>query len=282
MSRLLRANFARLWKSKIFWIGMIFMFGSGVIAVVSRYRQTIRYPDYPYAISDILFVGGPFIILVAAVFTGFFIGTEYSDGTIRNKLIVGQSRPAVYFSNLIVCLSAVLLMHLIFILVIVGIGFPLLGNNQLSLSEIMSFLLCSIVAVFALTSIFYLMSMLIHSKSHGAISAFIVANILLVSAMMIMSALNEPEYYDAMDYTVTDDTGNIQNYHTDREKNPYYIAGTQREIYEFLYDFLPGCQLWQITLQTAPHLAYFPIYSLGVIVVMTASGVCFFCKKDLK
>ena len=47
--------------------------------------------------------------LVAAILTSMFIGSEYSDGTIRNKLVVGHSRMRIYLANLIVCSVACVL-----------------------------------------------------------------------------------------------------------------------------------------------------------------------------
>lgn len=59
-----------------------------------------------------LFEGLPLMGLVSAIFTSLFIGSEYSDGTIRNKLVVGHSRMRIYLANLIVCSIASILISL--------------------------------------------------------------------------------------------------------------------------------------------------------------------------
>ena len=40
--------------------------------------------------------------IIIAIFTGLFLGVEYSDGAIRNKITIGHKRINIYLSNLIV------------------------------------------------------------------------------------------------------------------------------------------------------------------------------------
>ena len=64
---------------------------------------------------------------------------------------------------------------------------------------------------------------------------------LLFMGIHIVSSLNEPEYYSAYSYTENGIT--VQE---DESKNPNYLSGTKRKVYEFLNDFTPGGQLFQI------------------------------------
>jgi hypothetical protein len=61
-----------------------------------------------------------------------------------------------------------------------------------------------------------------------------------------------------------------------------YVSGTKRTVYEFLYDFLPGCQMRQIAEQNPENPERLPLYSLLITVVTTACGIFFFRRKDLK
>ena len=102
MSKLLSANFIRLKKDKFFWSGLVFMLAAGIFFPVMRYMD-MRQTQTINRIDNGFFGCALFIGIVMAVFCSLFIGTEYSEGTIRNKIIIGQKRGTVYLSNFITC-----------------------------------------------------------------------------------------------------------------------------------------------------------------------------------
>ena len=275
MSKLLRANFARLPKSAIFWIGMVYSLGIGYIAALSITNEHVH-------IDDVLFSNCIFMPIVAAVFIVLFIGTEYRDGTIRNKLIVGHTRISVYISNFIVCTAALLIMYITNLAVIVGIGFANGGSMGTPIDSLFLFGRISMVTLIALSAFFLLISMLVHNKASGCVAAIIISVVFLVSAMTISARLRAPEYYDEYNVVFMDESGEIQKEHGTKIKNPNYMTGTKREIYKFLYDFLPGCQMLQIAGQDPEHPERLPLYSLSIIIVTTACGTFFFQRKNLK
>lgn len=86
-----------------------------------------------YSNTDaLIFVGGLYLIFAAAVVVGLFVGTEYSDGTIRNKLSAGHARRDIYLSKLIVCAAADVVIYVVYILVVLGLGQILLGGTDIS------------------------------------------------------------------------------------------------------------------------------------------------------
>lgn len=281
MSKLLRANFTRLVKSGIFWISILFMTVLGGISTMTQYREMMTIADYTPNIDRILFSGCMFMPIVSAVFTGLFVGTEYSDGTIRNKLIVGHERGAVYFSNFIVCAAALFLIHFAYIAVIASIGFLLVGNARLPVPALVIMGVVSLGALLALTAVFVLMSMLIHGKAACCVASMILGMVILINASMIHSRLKEPEYYDAYRFSITDDAGNVHEEQSERQKNPLYLVGTKRKVFEFLYDFLPGCQMLRISYCEPVRLAKFPLYSFGITIAVTACGMFFFRRKNI-
>ena len=102
MGKLLSANFIRLRKDKFFWIGMVFMCVAGIFIHIMRYMDMKSF-NYIGSIDSGFFTCSILIGIIAAVFCSLFIGTEFSDGTIRNKVIIGRTRISIYWSNFITC-----------------------------------------------------------------------------------------------------------------------------------------------------------------------------------
>lgn len=282
MRNLLSANFLRLRKSFVFWLGIAYQFGVGLLAVNTRWtdmRETSGY--FPHA-DDILFSGALFMPIIAAVFIGLFIGTEYSDGTIRNKIVVGRSRAAIYLANLITCSVALVLMHLSFLLAVVAVGFPLIGNLEKTSQELLLLTALSLATVLALGALFLLLVMLVNKKSIAAVAVLLLGFVLMMSAMIIDNRLNEPEFHSTITASVTDTEGNVQVQDAGKERNPNYLEGTKREVYVFLNDFLPSSQFLQLSQQELTSSVRLPLYSLVILAGCTACGIAAFGRKDLK
>ena len=84
-----------------------------------------------------LFTFAMFIGIVLSTFCGLFLGIEYGDGTIRNKVVVGHKRSSIYLANLITCIAAGLAMCAAFMLVYVAVGIPLIGTFTLEIKYIL-------------------------------------------------------------------------------------------------------------------------------------------------
>lgn len=283
MRNLLASEFIRLFKRRIFWICNSFMFLFAAYLLGIRWDEMRRYPEIASTTPDEILVVGAFYISVAvAVLIGSFIGADYKNGTIRNKLTIGHSRAAIYFSNLVVCTAASLIMYIVWLTAIIVGGLFLLGDFGRPVGSVATLILISFFTVAVYAAIFLLVCMLITSKSAGSVAVLLLSLALLISGSRIYYGLKEPEYTMAVEYTVTNKDGSVVEVHEDSMKNPFYIAGTKRKVYEFLNDLLPSSQVFQLDSGEAPDGAKLPLYSLSLIVVTTAAGVLVFRRKDLK
>ncbi|MDE5858972.1 MAG: ABC transporter permease [Oscillospiraceae bacterium] len=281
MSKLLRANFTRLWKNKVFWGCMIFMFLDAFYTVLAQYLSFKRHDGEieQYFYENIAFGQTVAVSIISAIFIGLFIGTEYSNGTMRNKLVIGHSRGVIYFANLAVCIAAMLLLHVVYVVTTLLSGLIMFGTFITQVGTFLGTLAVSLIIVTAYAAMFLPMSTLITSKSAGVTTVIMTSLILMILAMAINGALDAPEVFEA--YTIIDASG--EEYSEPEMKNPYYVSGLQRKIYEVLYDIVPTCQAARIQLDDMPeNPAVIPLWSSAFIVVTTAVGTVLFRRKDLK
>lgn len=286
MNKLLSAEFMRLYKSFVFKLCLIFSAGLGIFTVIIRWLDIRKHADtyaqlsVEYRNADgLIFVGSLYMIFAVAVFVSIFVGTEYSDGTIRNKLTIGHKRSKIYFSKLIVCAAVTFTINILYIVVVLLFGNILIGGTTMSIVKILSFTATCSTAIIALTAILLLLSMSIQNKAAGAVTCLIVTLVMMFAALIIYQRLNTPEYYDAYSF-VNEDTGKTIS--VDKEKNTKYLSGTKREVYEFMNDFLPVSQLYQVAMNVSDNLMLIIIYDCIIIIASTGIGVTIFKKKDLK
>lgn len=277
MNKLLSAGFARLWKSKLFWACAIFNLGLAIwfCCDLSYYNTTYNQVTkldsifYQYLIS---------MMVIIPMFTAIFIGTEYSNGTVRNKFIVGHSRLSVYMSNLIVCCTANLLITAAFIFGCLVFGIPLLGFFSAPIKDTAFLIFSSFLTVIALTALITAVAMLLQNKAASAVTSIIAVLVLFLSASVIDQKLHEPELQAS--YIALDENGEFKV--GDPEPNPLYVGGTTRDILEFFDDFLPTGQAIQMSNFNIERSARWWYLSLIFAAASTGIGFTLFHKKDLR
>ena len=60
------------------------------------------------------------------------------------------------------------------------------------------------------------------------------------------------------------------------------MSGRKREVYEFLYNFLPVSQLYQIAMNEPDNLKLMVVYDFVIVVITTGVGIAIFKKKNIK
>lgn len=274
MVRLLRANFARLWKTRSFWVCMIISAGLGLANFLTSYSVNT---ECVKNFGAELMSDGSNILLFISIFAALFLGTDYSNGTIRNKLVIGHTRSEIYFSNLITTAAGGLMLLAAAWLVVFVTGLCLGGEMGMPAEELMLKMLICISAVIAVSAIFTLLGMLIPSKSSIVTITLVLTFVLIIGAGVIESLLAQPEY--VTNYMMTVNGEPIQ---TEPEHNPLYVSGVRRDIITAVNDILPSGQMMQIEIGSPRSAELMPLYSLGVLAVTTAIGAAVFRRKDLK
>lgn len=284
MNKLLYANFFRIKRDKVFWIGVSLMAAMGIFLPLSNFwaiqrilRETGEQVIIP--LEGVFFAFNLFVPFAAAIFCSLFVGTEYSDGAIRNKLVIGHTRSGIYLANLITCTAASFVFAAVFMAVCGIAGGLTLDGFQSNAKTIFLYLLASVCVIFAFNALFTCLAMLNQNKAVVAIVTILSILLFLVIALYVEGRLSEPEFWDAEFYM--DDAGQIIN--EPAMPNPNYISSpAMRSFLGFLYDFLPGGQAYQLANAAALHPVTMSLYSLLIAVVSTLIGVFFFRRKDIK
>ena len=271
-------------KKIVFWILLICMFAYGVYSASNAASEA----NGGFALDGCFFDFAPFMGLVAAILTSMFIGSEYSDGTIRNKLVVGHSRMRIYLANLIVCSVACVLISLAYITGVFVVGSAKGGELLTKTSVVTMCLVCSILVSVAFTSIMTMLAILNTNKAGNVVVSMLLALILLVSGSFIYQRLSEPEIYD--NYVSVNEAGVPTE--VEQLPNPQYIDGKQRAVLEVVNDLLPSGQAMQLVdmfdadgmtnkdMENAPYR--WLRYSLLVIVITSGLGIILFRKKEIR
>lgn len=275
MNNLLAANLMRLRKNKCFWGGLIFMLAAGLYLPAVRYAD-MKQLGYMDNLENGFFGCAAFAAVILSVFCSLFIGTEYSDGTIRNKIIIGHKRVDIYLANLLTNMFAGLILCIVFFTAYLCIGTPLLGFFKADMMFIILFAITVIVLSFAFSAIFTLISMLNSNKAIAAVVCILSTVVLIMIGAYFNIRLEAPETLPVYNYTID---GKITS---EEVKNPKYLEGMQREVYQFIYDILPGGQVIQCITLKAKNLNMLSVYASIVFLIMTSVGVVIFGRKDLK
>ncbi len=277
MIKLLNAGFTRLRKNKVFWLLTLFSIGLALFMTYMGYNNIKRYGD-TIEVEQYMLNYSTMVGVVIAIFTSLFLGIEYSDGAIRNKISIGHKRTNIYLSNLIITTITSLFSYILFLIVIASVGIPLFGMITMPISKLIMLIGCIFITIIAYSSIFTFLVMIISNKTITAIISIMLSFGLMFAALSCLNVLQAPRFIESASIT-NGETGDIEMV---KEPNPKYPSETKKKIYKTLLDINPAGQMFQIAGRTAPNLKILPIYSFGIIVVFTGVGLILFKKKELK
>lgn len=278
MYKLLNANFYRLIKNKFFWLTII---ATLIMACMLLYIQ-----DLSNGIETILFkhVGASGIFI--SIFTCLFVGLEYANGTIRNKIIVGYSRIKIYLSNLIVSITVGIILEIIYMVTVFIVGIPICGGLQIATSQFIIILLNITMIIVTYSSIFNCITLLCSEITMSTIIGIILLLVMFLMEEIIATTAFSEKYR----YSITrDEQGTITKEIIGI--NTSYQGETRKKIAQTILYIMPNGQSDLISTNVHEQLMFkeepcnttnLLWYSFGTIIVINAIGMYFFDKKELK
>lgn len=287
MYKLLNAGFSRLIKNKIFW-GIVVI--TVIIALGLVFNRISSSGFFENELEPVLTNYIYFIGFFIAIFTSLFVGTEYSDGAIRNKIVVGHTRKNIYLSNLIISISVGLFIEFVYLILVMIIGSPTLGGLQIPIDKFLFILLDMIFIVIAYSSIFNFITLMCSDITIATVICIIAfIGMFVVSEFVVSPIANDKKYYSNY---VTNENGEVIE--TQKRLNPNYVGDFAKQVYKNILYIIPSGQAFQIQ-STMSNLSFENdrymtdtdiklawVYSLGLIIVINGIGIYFFNRKDLK
>ena len=304
MARLLNANFARLFKGKLFWLCAATSVALGLIEVIPKAIDLMKIGIQPticmYLIHPANRMSYFGILAITAIFVGIFVGTEHS-GVLRNKITAGHRRVSVYMADFLTCLSGVVIFQLLFIATVLLTGIIMGGEFLLPFETIAVYELLQFISLLGVCALFTAITMLIPQKLAGAIAALV----LTVGFYFINICVDDALKPLKQEVIVTDEgTGKTKvidrmNY-TDEELsqlvvltflkniNPFGQDSIIRKNYEntfIYYEILSDPELSSTETgywKNPPVPTELIPYSLVTIIFTTSVGAIVFREKNLK
>ena len=245
MSRLLRANFSRLFKSKILYL-CICVQGIITFFAVFPYRAD-------FSVEKIISENALSSMLFSAVFVPLFLGTEYSDKTIRNKIISGHTRVEIYSANLISAVTGTAMICLAPLVTALIMALTFNGHPGNSPAELTLHFIVLTAANAAMCGIYLISAMLVTSKANNVVATL----------------------------AIWFGSGFITAFIDELLKMPQLSDGVLKKFLRYAYDITPVGQALQIQIGECQNAKIFPVYSLLVIAAATGLGILIFKRKDL-
>lgn len=276
MSRLLSANFVRLRKNRLFWAAITLTAALSVYDIIQyiflaeewkEAGETLHFESGYFTIAPI--IGLPITLVII-----FFLGTDYSDGTIRNKIIAGHTRAEIYLADLITCVFISLLIDIVWLACgLIGLTFMECGQGAEQMLLYAAVTLLFSVSTGAIAALIGTLNS--HKSFAVAISITLFFGSLLVASYLILR-LDEPEMYSYMGMTAEgmQMMGPIEN--------PSYVGGAQRVVYECIANTLPSGQAIMLSNMALEHPVFDIAVSAFLSLIVSAAGLMIFNKKDIK
>lgn len=274
MSNLLRANAFRLRRTMLVWGGALVSVGLAVI-IVNTQIGDLRDLGVAFTLDEVFFGYAMCIGLFMAVLISTFLGTDYSDGAMRNKLAVGNLRRNVYLSNLLSMIGICFLYCAVYMAAATAMAAPVVGFFTLDGKVILTALAGSLLTGMTFCAIYTCITMNCSHKTTSAIICILLFFALLSASTYVLAMLDaSPE---RMNMSLVN--GELVS---SMEPNPKYLQEGARAVYEFFYDLLPtgqGSQYFSLSFTRPLRMM---LCAIGTTAVFTLGGLAAFERKDLK
>ena len=257
MRKQLSSNFFRMWRSHTFWLFLGGMLCLSSVFIMMQYTAM----DYTVPLSRVIFLPLSLYGMAAAAFVSVFVGTDFSGGFIRNKILAAHSRNHVVFAHSITSCTGCVLVYLAVTAFSTGIG-TFFFENDVTAEKFILFFILGIGMSIAYGSIFCMITLLCGNKTQASIWC------MMVSMLMLFLSLHTNQFL-------------VQTKIKNGALNPHYVNGFKRSFYSILHDINPCGQAAQLSAWNYYEPIRGFLCSIIWILTVTYLGCVLFRRKDI-
>ena len=185
-------------------------------------------------------------LIFLSVIPGFCISKDYTNNTIRNKLITGNKRIDIYLAKFISVILFFLVCMIIFVLSMIISNFILIGTNGINKEAFWFGLIILLFCIISVSAITTFISMSLKNEL-GSLAPLLVMYMMMIFCMLGMELFSNSD------------------------------------VMKVICDVLPIGQIMMLNLIEVPKNVLIKVlYSIGLSLVLTMSGIFIFRKADLK
>ena len=277
MRKLIAANFFRFRKDRFSWcvLGIIVILSLVNVFNSARSFETMAVGGYIRSLDDYYFNQAPLIGAFLTLLISMFLGTEFSEGTIRNKLCIGHKRNEIFLSNFISCALASIFLTVVWLL-ISALLFGLIGPLEMGVSDFIGCIFVAIGFSISFAALYIVIGSLSSNKAMTIIYTFAVFIVFAVMASGLYDRLCEPEMnggrmFDGTKFVEIEPT-----------PNPLYLSGAIRIVCEVALELLPTGQALLLSDVAIEYPVRAILLSVGFTTVTLLVGSRLFRRKDIK
>ena len=277
MRKLITANFFRFRKDRFSWcvVGVIVILSLVNVFNSARSYEAMAASGYIMGLEDYYFNQAPLVGAFLALLISMFLGTEFSEGTIRNKLCIGHKRDEIFLSNFISCALATIVLTAVWLLTS-ALLFGMIGALEMEVSKFFGCIFVAIGFAVSFSALYTVIGSLSSNKAMTIIYTFAVFIGFAMAASALYDRLCEPKMNEGMTLVGT------QLVAMEPTPNPLYLSGAIRTVCEVALELLPTGQ----ALLLSDVSIEYPVRAIALSVVFTTVtllvGGMLFRRKDIK
>ncbi len=257
MRDLLRMDLYHAYRGKWIWLCAGAMVCLAAVFCVMQATAM----DYTVALDRVIFLPMSFYGIANAVLVSIVIGTNDSDGILKNKIVSGKKRTHIALSGMLTSWAIGLTVYLLTLATSYSLGLSLFKNN-VPTPKLVGFVFLGMCTCLAYSSLFCAITMLIGKKAVAVATCSCLAFGLLFLSLHTNSVLAQDRIKDAA-------------------LNPHYLSGLKRMIYEILHDVNPTGQAAQLSEMKCLHPVRFILTDIISVALFTALGMAGMKRRDI-